>query len=133
MIGSAQNAQKLAQQIWDLTWPTLYANGTHCTREKAAAAIEAYNRIGYAEFMRHSRQSEIKSSEALANMICQAARYGIQPAVDSPELVQRMVKAYHMLHTQWTTGGFVGNLFFEGLFTVTSADYRWFGSLNRSS
>jgi len=130
MNEATKSNKDLADVVWR-TWGSLYGNGYYCDKEEVAAAISAYNSLGYEGFSNNSNAVNNRREEAIANLLCQAARHGLQPSVESPEKIYRMVKALRLGNTQWTTGGVVGNILFGIIFWLSSADYRWFAKLDR--
>ena len=123
---NTNNRKYLAEIIWDITWVRIFANGYYCDKEDVAVAIKAYNFLGYDSFIEHSSQSKIKTSEAIANIVCLANYHKLSAPIDLPLMVQRMVKVYYILNKQ-------GDSLVLGVFSkITNKDYRWFFNLNRN-
>lgn len=125
------NQKVLAKSIWDLTWSALYADGYYCRKGDVAVALKAYNHLGYDSFIEHSSQSIIKSSEAVANLACQAAHAQLSMPIEIPPLVTRMIKAYYILNSH-KSKPIVIRALLEIYHSVANTDLKWFSNLNRS-
>lgn len=95
----SETGERSSRQIWN-TWSSLFGNGYDCIRDFIERAINTCNQLEFEEFVRLSRQSEVKCVEVIVNLFCQAERHGLFLPDPVPSVVFRMMKAVKLLRWQ---------------------------------